>query len=254
LGPTFNSAPVVLSGRFVEESDDDAGDITLARATFELFKAGNLGSTPDMTVSDVAVNSDGVAEAVASLTADVWTVKVKVDPGNGYWNASPVGMDIVTVAVGNNDRRVVGGGWVPDQSSANGKGNFGFTVAPIKNLANIRGNSVFVFRGLDGFDYVVKSTSWQGGSMTFLGDPVSNARFSGRATVQKIDPATGTVVDSYGNYSFTVELRDGDLLTPGGSDAYGITVLTNVGVLWYQVGGTNSPVDLGGGSVSIKAR
>ena len=43
--------------------------------------------------------------------------------------------------------------------SANGKANFGFTVRNEKG--NPEGNSIFVFRGTDGFNYVVKNTSWQ---------------------------------------------------------------------------------------------
>jgi extracellular elastinolytic metalloproteinase len=250
-GPNVNSAPVVLSANLVQEDDGYPGDIALARVLFELYKSGNMGSTPDQTVGDVAVDANGNASAMVDLTADNWTVKVKIEPGNGYWTANPVGMGLITVAVGSTERRVTGGGWVPDDASSTGKGNFGFTVRPHRN-GNPIGNAIFVFRGLDGFDYLVKSTSWQGGSLVFLGNPITSARFSGRATVQKIDPSTGAIVESYGNYSFIVDIHDGDLLDPRGPDAYGITVLTNNGSLFHQVGANNAPVELGGGNVAIK--
>lgn len=249
-GPNVNNAPVLLAASVTQEDDSYPGDITLARVVFDLFKSGNLGSTPDQTVGNVAVDASGKAYATTNLNADVWTVKVRIETGNDYWE-SPVDISTVVVAVGSTDRRVNGGGWVPDSSSTNGKGNFGFTVSLQKN-GNPKGNSVFVFRGEDGFDYVVKSTSWQGGSLVFLGDPITNARFSGRTTVQKIDPETGAIVASFGNYTFTVEIADGDLSIPNGPDYYGISIYDNNGNLWHQIGLPNAPVQTGGGNVAVK--
>ena len=55
-------------------------------------------------------------------------MKVKIDANNGYWTANPVGLGTINVAIGTDDQQTTGGGWVPDPGSANGKGNFGFTV------------------------------------------------------------------------------------------------------------------------------
>jgi extracellular elastinolytic metalloproteinase len=248
----IGSAQVLLAADVTEEADGASGDLSLARVAFELFKSGNLSSTPDQIVGNVPVAASGHALALVTLAADVWTVKVRIEPANGYWTSDAIGMGIITVAVGSTDARVTGGGWAPDGASSNGKGNFGFTVSPQKN-GNLRGNLVFVFRGHDGFDYVVKSTSWQGGSLTFLGDPVTHARFNGRATVQKIDPATGAIVDAFGNYGFIVDVADGDL-GPQGPDLFGITVLDTGGQVWHQVGAINNPIQIGGGNISIKSR
>lgn len=250
-GPNINTAPVLLAANLTQEDDGYPGDITLAHVVFELFKSGNMGNTPDQTVGNVPVDAAGNAQIIVDLSADIWTVKVKIEPANSYWTANPVGIDIIMVAVGSTDRRVTGGGWVPDGDSSNGKGNFGFTVSPQRN-GNPRGNAIFVFRGNDGYEYVVKSTSWQGGSLVFLGNPITGARFNGRATVQKIDPATGEIVASFGNYSFIVDIEDGDLLNPKGPDYYGIRVFDNNGNLWHQVGAPGVPVQLGGGNVAIK--
>jgi len=75
---------------------------------------------------------------------------VRVEAGNTYWTANPVGMGVLTVAVGSTNQRVTGGGWVADSASVNGKGNFGFTVTRQKN-GGPKGSSIYVFRGSDGF-------------------------------------------------------------------------------------------------------
>ena len=59
---------------------------------------------------------------------------------------------------------------------------------------------------------------------------------------------------SFGNYTFTVDVRDGDLLTPKVADAYAITILDNNGVIWRRVGTNTTPIALGGGNVSVKAK
>lgn len=250
-GPAITTAPVRLAAQLTQQDDGHAGDITLARVAFQLFKSTNLGSTPDLVVGNIPVDGAGRALTIETLPVDNWTVKVKVDAANAYWKASPVDVATITVDLGSTDRRVTGGGWVYDAGSATGKSNFGFTVSPAKN-GTPRGNSIFVLRSTDGFDYVVKSTSWQGGGLSFSGNPATKASFSGRVTVQKIDRATGEVVGSFGNYRMTVDVWDGDLLTPRAADRYGITVIDTQGQVWHQVGAINAPAQVGGGNVAIK--
>src|SRR5581483_3084723 len=204
------------------------GDITLARVTFEIFKSTNLTDTPDLTVTNVPVDSNGDALVLLpGLVADTYVVKVKIDATNGFWTAAPVGLGTINVAVGTDDQRVAGGGWVPDDESANGKDNFGFTVRIDRK--NLKGNSIFIIRSTDGFNYIVKSTSWQNGFLNFVNEPATSttnrASFAGKCTVQKIDRTTGALVTSFGNFSFTVDVRDGDLLSPPQGDAYAITIL-----------------------------
>jgi hypothetical protein len=183
-----------------------------------------------------------------------------VDAGNGYWTANPIGLGVLNIALGSTDKRVTGGGWVPYAASSTGKANFGFTVDYQKN-GSPKGNSVFIFRSVDPttpndpkvYDWVVKNNSWQGGGLGFYTDP-SKASFNGRCNVQKIDPATGLIVASFGNYSFTVDLMDGDLLNPKQADRYGITILDNTGIIWRQVGTPGNPLPLGGGNVSVKSK
>lgn len=256
-GPTITTATVRLAAHLTQDPDGAPGDITLARVTFEIFKATNMTNTPDMTVTNVPVDSNGDALVLLpGVAADTYVVKVKIDATNGYWTADPVGLGTINVAVGTNDQRAAGGGWIPDGGSANGKGNFGFTVRNDKGSP--KGNSIYIFRGTDGFNYIVKGTSWQGGFLNFSTEPststLNRASFAGKCTVQKIDRATGAVVASFGNYSFTVDVRDGDLLTPPQGDAYAITILDNNGVIWRRVGTNTSLIPLGGGNVNVKAR
>ena len=76
----------------------------------------------------------------------------------------------------------------------------------------------------------------------------------GKCVVQKIDPETGEVVDSYGNYSFTVDVRDGDLFNPRQADKYALTVLNSNGLVWRQIGSRANPPAIGGGNITVKAK
>ena len=227
------------------------------KVTFELFKSNNMSNTPDITIGGVPVDANGDALTfLPGLTADTYVVKVKIDANNGYWTANPVGLGTINVAIGTNDQQTTGGGWVPDSESANGKANFGFTVRNDKGTP--KGNSIFVFRGTDGFNYVVKNTSWQGGFLNFSTEPgtsiLNRSSFKGKCVVQKIDRATGLVVSSFGNFTFTVDARDGDLLLPRQGDAYAITILDNNGVIWRRVGTNTALLPLGGGNVMVKGK
>jgi len=254
-GPTVTTATVRLGAHLTQDADGAPGDITLARVTFELFRSNNMSNTPDITIGGVAVDANGDALTfLPGLTADTYLVKVKIDANNGFWTANPVGLATINVAIGTNDTQATGGGWVPDAESANGKANFGFTVRNDKGTP--KGNSIFVFRGTDGFNYVVKNTSWQGGFLNFSTEPgtsiLNRSSFKGKCVVQKIDRNTGLVVDSFGNFTFIVDVRDGDLLLPRQGDAYAITILDNNGSVWRRVGTNTALLPLGGGNVMVK--
>ena len=256
-GPSVTTANLRLGAHLTQDADGAPGDITLAKVTFELFKSSNMGSTPDRTVTGVPVDSNGDALTfISGVAADTYVVNVKIDPTNGYWTADPVGLGIINVAIGSNDQRTTGGGWVPDSNSANGHDNFGFNVQNDKGKP--KGSSIFIFRGTDGFNYIVKNNSWVGGFLNFASEPGTNvlnrSSFAGKCVVQKIDAKTGQIVASLGNFTYTVDARDGDLLDPRQGDAYAITILDNNGVIWRRVGTNTALVPLGGGNVSVKAK
>jgi hypothetical protein len=260
-GPSITSATVRLGAHLEQQADGAPGDISLARVTFELFKGGNLGGTPDVVVGGVAVDANGDALTTYTLAADIYNVNVRVDGANGHWVANPVGIGVISVTAAASGQSSGGGGWIPDAGSANGKANFGFNVrAPVRPGGLPGGNSTFVFRGTDGFNYVVKSNSWQGGYLNFLAEPgvspavYSRSNFKARCNVQKVDPSTGRVVESWGNYTLEVDTSDGDRLSPKKGDGYAITISDGRGQVWRQTGTRDALVTLGGGNVTNKGR
>src|SRR5215213_9423144 len=256
-GPTITTATVRLAAHLTQDPDGAPGDISLAKVRFEIFKSSNMTPVPDFVVTNVPVDANGDAVAfLPGLAADTYVVMVKIEASNGFWTADPIGLGTINVAVGTNETQTNGGGWVPDVGSANGKANFGFSVKG--SNGSPKGNSIFIFRGTDGFNYIVKSTSWAGGFLNFSTEPgtsiLNRSSFKGKCVVQKVDRTTGAVVASFGNFSFTVDARDGDLLTPRQYDAYAITILDSNGVIWRRVGTNIALLPLGGGSVMVKAK
>jgi hypothetical protein len=84
-------------------------------------------------VTNVPVDADGDAlTSLPGLAADTYVVQIKIEPANGYWTADPIGLGTINVAIGSNDTQTNAGGWVPDNGSANGKANFGFSVKAIR--------------------------------------------------------------------------------------------------------------------------
>jgi hypothetical protein len=251
-GPTIGTATIRLSATVQRTAGGTLGDLGLARVRFTLTKQGG-GSQTVFAMADAS----GSAMATASVAADndnQWQVQTTIDPDNAYWSGD-FDVDALQVVTGTTEKRATGGGWVADAQSANGKANFGFSVAYQKN-GNPRGNLTYVVRGTDGYDYVVKSNSWQGGALTFDNRDASLAAFSGRATVQRIDRATGLADPTWaaGNYTFTVDGVDGDLRNPRVRDSFAITIMDSDGRIWRQLGTRTAPVQLGGGNVAVQSR
>jgi hypothetical protein len=251
-GPTIGTATIRLSATVQRKDGGTLGDLGLARVRFTLTKQGG-GSQTVFAMADAS----GSAMTTASVAADndnQWQVQTTIDPDNAYWSGD-FDIDPLQVVTGTTEKRATGGGWVADAQSANGKANFGFSVAYQKN-GSPRGNLTYVYRGTDGYDYVVKSNSWQGGALTFDNRDASLAAFSGRATVQRIDRATGLADPTWaaGNYTFTVDGMDGDLRSPKVRDTFAITIMDSDGRIWRQLGTRTAPVQLGGGNVAVQSR
>jgi hypothetical protein len=262
-GPNVNTAAVRLAAHLTAEQDGAsfAGDLSKAAVRFELFKLNNTTATPDLVVAGVAVDANGDAAAsVASLPADIYTVYVRAEAANQFWATSPAGLGVLSVAVPSDEQRSGGGGWVADASSTTGKANFGFNVSAGRKDGQVRGNLTLVFRGADGFDYVVKSNTWQDGYLQFAAEPgVSPAAYTrselkGRCNVSKVDPATGLAVESFGNYTFEAYTSDGDPLTPRQPDAFAFVLRDGSGAVRHQAGSRAALVQLGGGNVTNQAR
>ena len=252
-GQTISTASVNLAAHLVQEADGYPGDLTLAKVTFALFKSSNTGGTPDLTFyADVSASGD--ASTTESISTDVWTVIVTIKSGNLYWTQNPEGLGILVVSLPG--LSATGGGWIPDSTSANGKVNFGFMVMYNKNAAP-KGNFVCVFRGTDGYDYIVKSNSWQGGGLSFTG--TNKAYFTGKCNVQKIDRATGLPDPTWssGGFKFAVDITDGDSGSPQNTrttDTIAITVFYSTNAIFRQIGTSTVQIPLGGGNIVVHSK
>jgi len=248
-GPTVGTATVVLSGHVTPQTNCQT--LTDLKVRFRVFQQNSLSGTP--VFNQVAsVNSQGdaliVLNGANSLAVGQYTVRAAVEPLACWLTASADAC--LTVDLGTTDRRVTGGGWIPTLSG-NRKANFGFTVGFNKN-GTLKGNSIYMLRGDDGYNYLVKSTSWNTGGLTFLQGcnmQLTRGRYSANAVIQKIDPDTELVLSSIGNCSLVVDIGDGDLCSPRERDQYAIRVMLSNGTTWW--GSYPTLQDLGGGNVKV---
>jgi hypothetical protein len=250
-GPTILTAPVQLSAKLTQEVDGYPGDLTKAKVTFVLTP--NTGSP--ITVANIPVSAAGDALTTTTVPVGEYSVQVIISSGNLYWIQSPEGIGTLHVEAGTNDQRVTGGGWIADTLSANGKDNFGFTVNYNKNGAP-KGNLLFMYRGTDGYDYQVKSTSWSKGGLSFTS--TNKAYFTAQCNVKRIDSNTGLADPSFGggNWICTVNIQDLDLnvkpvKTP---DTFAITIFDSNNNIWKQVGTPTAQIPLGGGNVVVHSK
>jgi hypothetical protein len=228
----------------VQDVATSCTDITQLKVSFQVYTSG---LTPTLITNlNAAVNSSGNAGAYLTLSVGTYSIVAALVP-NSCWAAASDSA-LLTVDYGSTDRRVTGGGWIADSLSRNGKANFGFTVGFNKN-GTLKGSSVYMLRGTDGFNYMVKATSWNGAYLTFTTDPtigkVTRARYSSSCVIQQINPLTDAVVWSQGNCTYVVDILDGDQYNPPVKDQYAISVFLPGGTtLWW--GSSSTLSNLGG--------
>lgn len=238
-GATSPEATVKLSAKVTEVPDGIPGDLTLARVVFELSP---IGGGALILVDDVPVSSAGLAIIVNySVPIGDYLVRVYIDHQNEYWEDQVEGLGSLTVVAPSTDKKVTGGGWLPDQSSVNSKANFAFSVFYNKNGAP-RGNFLLVWRGSDGFDYKIKSNSWSKGGLSFYSN--SFALFTTKSTMQKIDRQTGEVYSFGGEYTVAAKISDAK------PDTAFFTVYDSSNKVVKQLG----PVAIGGGNISVNSK
>jgi hypothetical protein len=245
------SASVTLQATITPAAGGSPDLTKAAPVKFLLYKSTNLTmASPDATCTATAVSSAGIATCtVSSLGIDNWTVIVQ-EPANGYFTSPDSDPVVITVYQPATDKFATGGGWITDPNSnvspQNSHGNFGLTVRYKNGTTTPSGQSVFVFRGADGYDYVVKSNSWTGGGLSF---GTNTASFSGKCNVTAIDPSTGLAVTGIGggNYTYRVDVTDNG----NTGDTYAISVYNSTGTLYHQAGTTGSQLPLGGGNIVV---
>ncbi|HEV8403494.1 MAG TPA: Ig-like domain-containing protein [Candidatus Limnocylindrales bacterium] len=267
-GPTYAStgsasatkATVALTGQITQDADGHPGDLTKATAQFLLYNSGNSSmATPDLTVTGTVSAAGVVSGTAANLPVDTYTVILRILPGNGFFGGPEADADFLTVFTPATDTYLSGGGWVLDPSFQNKpvavdakhpKGHLGFNVSYAKkNSTTPKGHAAYTFHGADGYVYLIKSTSWQGGALALNG--AHAAYFAGKSTVVAIDPLTGLPVPGIGggNFSFRVDIVDGG--SGGANDTYALSVWTPSGALYHQVGTAASPLTLQKGELTV---
>jgi hypothetical protein len=248
------NANINLSANVSRTNSSTAGNLALAEVEFSVKKFGGGVQTTAYATAD----ANGVAKTTASIPAstDPYTVEVRIRPTNSYWKS---GTDIGSLSVvpSSGSVRTAGGGWIADdKNTINAKSNFGFSVQNSKT--GMKGNSLFIYRVLEGSDqvqYVVKSNSWQGGGLSFkVNNDPARATFTGKANVQRYVNGVQDTSFNGGNHTFTVDDLDGDLKNPKVKDGYAITVRNSANQIVKQLGSRATPVTLGGGNVLIQAK
>jgi len=244
------------------------GTVNLTRATvdFLIYASTNvLMTTPDYTCSATA-NAAGVAACTKTLGLDNYTVVMRMTDANIYFTAPLSDPAVVTVYQPSTDRYTHGGGWLLEPAipgsptvggtPTNNRASFGFSMRYKSGSKTTPwGQLVYTFRGADGYDYVVKSTSWTGGGLAF---GTGTASFSGKATVTRIRPESERCFSYYDrdnpttkyynapSYTFRVDVAD----KPAG-DTFAITVSSALGVLYHRAGTTAVQIKISGGSITV---
>ena len=248
---TGTTASVTLTGQLTAASTP-AVALTNATVDFLIFTSTNTTATPDVTCHGT-VNASGVATCVTSLGLDNWTVIMRIPSANAFFTAPDSYPVVLTVYHPVAGRYAVGAGWIVDPSfqnkpvavsATNNHGYFGFAVSYKADGKSPQGQVNYVFRGADGYDYLIKSTSWTGGGLAF---GTTTSSFSGKASVVVINPVNGRVVSGLGGttYTYRVDIVDGS------TDKFAISIYTSAGALYHQAGTTASPIAVGTGAILV---
>lgn len=225
IGDTFVAVdhPVTLKAAVEEEPDGYPGDITNAAVFFDL-EAGIGGAVS--SYGPIPVSAGGVAEWLfaSGLPPNVYTVDIRMDPDNDYYEAEPADTAVLVV-YDPSAGFTTGGGWVMDGGA---KGNFGFGVKYVGRGANIRGQAVYVYRSGD-MAGRIKSNA-----MDWLVINGNTAVFRGKATGSDV-----------GNYTFEITVEDNG--EPGSADTFAIKIWRPDRTLLHELPATT----LGGGNLIV---
>jgi PKD repeat protein len=246
-----SSRSVRLAAHMTQQADESSGDLTRARVFFDLYRSSNTAmTTPDLTAGPFAPDSAGDVSTTTTLAGDTWTVVVRFEPGNRYFAGNPdvSALTVYTPAAG----KVTGGGWVSDpgttatvSSPPGSSANFGFIVQSKSGKTGIQGQAQFVVRGSNGRSYVIRASSWSGGSLSLTPDG-RRASFNGKATVIVFGPKGKE--QTLTGATFVVDLTDNG--SPGATDSLAVSVNRN-GAIFHQLGSAAAQLPLRGGQLTI---
>lgn len=251
---TATTAPVAFQGTLTPAAGGSPNPST-AQPVFALYKSTNVAMvTPDQTCAATVTATGAVSCTVPTLGIDDWTVILLLPAADGYFTAPAADPVVVTVYQPSTGASASGAGWIIDPGFQNkpvaispqhNHGNFGFDVRYKSGTTTPQGHAAYTFRGADGYEYVIRSTSWQGGGASIT---ATTASFSGKAAVTVINPATRQPVAGLGgnNYSYRI---DATQTSSGGT--FAISVNDPTGALYHQAGSTHNQIALGRGKIVI---
>ncbi len=225
IGDTFVAveSPVTLKAAVAEVADGSLGDITKASVFFDV-SAGIGGGTTSYGPVPVSASGEATWAFPTGLPANVYTVDVRMDPANGYYQAEPA--DTAALVVYDPSAGfTTGGGWVMDGGH---KGNFGFGVKYVGRGANIRGQALYIYRSDDVL------TRIKSNAMDWLVVNGTTSVFRGKATGNDV-----------GNYTFEITVVDNG--EPGATDTFAIKIWRPDGTLLHEVPATK----LGAGNLIV---
>jgi hypothetical protein len=267
-GPTVTKAKVSLGASVTASGGAPNVAYSLLAVKFEVWTSA---VTPSKVLEVTApLNKSGNAGALVELSTDLTTgsttaatyeVRAKLLQGSCHVGANEVSGLCLTVDRGSTTRRVVGGGWINNAYSKNGRGSFGFVAGyTTKVKTKLEGNSIFMLHGVKeggvAYNWKVKDTSWSTATLSFYHNPavtgslVDSGRVTFKGVVQKINPLTEAVVGGFSNATVVVDVFDGGLYTPARKDQYSIKVYDSNKLLWWGSTPATTPnpgLPLGGG-------
>ena len=241
------TATVTLAAKVQQAADGSPGDLTKAQVEFRLFRSGNSTSTPDLVVGPVAVSAGGAATATATLAQDTWKVVTRVVPANAWFTSPSSAPATISVFRPVEPAHVTGGGFVHDPGSDD-HAVFAFEVHS-ERRGSADGGFLYTFRGSDGLDYSVRSTSID--SLAISGPGGRSASFDGRATVVAVDPRTHRIVPSAGGSGFAFRV---DVTDNGGGhsrDQFALLVTRPDGSVFHRAGTPPAPLTVAGGNITV---
>jgi hypothetical protein len=216
-------SPITLDASVNEAADGSPGDITKAAVFFDVT-AGIGGGTTTYGAAPVSAGGEATWTFPTGLPANVYSVDVRMDPGNAYYHAAPA-HTAALVVYDPSAGFTTGGGWVMDGGA---KGNFGFNAKYAGKQANIQGQANYVYRSGAGVTQVKSS------AMQWLVISGNTAVFRGQATV-----------NGAGNHIFEITVVDNG--EPGVGDTFAIRIWRPDGSLLHEI----PPTVLGGGNVVV---
>lgn len=217
-------SPVMLKASVSELPDGSPGDISQAAVFFDVT-AGIGGGTTSYGPAAVSVSGEATWTLPAGLPANVYSISVRMDPGNTYYQAAPA--HTAELVIYDPSAFTIGGGWV---KHADENGIFAFD-ARYSLRGDVRGFALYLF----GLSRGGRPTLLMSNSTQWLVASGNTAVFRGKATVGGV-----------GNHTFEITVVDNG--EPGKSDTFAIKIWRPDGTLLHEM----PPTVLGGGNIIIR--